>query len=193
MKKLLIIICLVTVMISSVAQDLERKGYIGIMMGPSFPYGSFASGSNYYDGYAKTGLNINLLNFGYKIWKNIGISAAWVGIANPIDYYGTDGMWGVGAIMAGPFFSIPLSEKTNFDVKGMFGYVLETKQMESNDIIYAYGSGYQLGFMLRHNLAKRWSLLFDLESFNTQLDIQPEEDPKVALINFTFGIAYLLK
>lgn len=189
----MIVICLVTFVTSLLARDLEKKGYIGIMTGPSFPYGGFASHSNYYDGYANTGLNINLLHFGHQIWNKVGISAAWFGIANPIDYVETDGMWGVGAIMAGPFYTIPLGEKTNFDLKGMFGYVLETKQTDSDDTFYAYGPGWQAGFMLRNKIANRWSILFDLETFNSQLDIQPEKDPKIRLINFTVGIAFLIK
>ena len=193
MKKQGIVICLAFVVSSVVALDLNTRGYIGMMLGPSFPYGSFASNGNYDDGYATTGLNINLLTFGYKVWKNFGISGSWLGIANPIDYFGTDGMWGVGAIMAGPFFSIPVSDKTRIDLRAMFGYVLETRKTDFNETVAAHGDGYQFGIMLRQNIAKRWSILFSLENLNTQLDIQPDKDPKVALLNFSFGLAYLLR
>lgn len=193
MKKHVMVICLAFIVSSVFAQDLNTRGYIGIMLGPSFPYGSFASSGNYYDGYATTGMNINLLTFGYKVWKNFGISGSWFGIANPIDHYGTDGMWGVGAMMAGPSFSIPLGEKTKLDIRAMFGYVLETRKTDSHETVAANGDGYQFGIMLRQNIARRWSILLSLENLNTQLDIQPDKDPKVTLLNFSFGIARLLK
>lgn len=193
MKRLSIIFFVLVLSCNLMGQDMERKGYIGSMLGPSFPYGDFASNSNYYDGYAETGLNISLLTFGYKIWRNFGITASWFGIANPIDYYGTEGMWGVGAIMLGPLYSIPIKEKLDLDFKGMFGYVLLTKQEDTIETSNAFGTGFEFGMMLRYDFTKKWCLMANLEAFNTKLDIQPDKDPKVSLINLSFGIAYRLK
>jgi len=193
MKKLVVFFFVFVICSNLMGQDIERKGYIGMMLGPSFPYGEFASKSNYYDGYAETGLNINLLTFGYKIWKNVGATGSWFGIANPMDYYGTDGMWGVGAIMAGPLYSIPIKERFDLDLKGMFGFVLLTKQNDSNETSSAFGTGYEIGMMLRYDFVKNWCFMLNLETFNTKLDIQPDKDPKVSLINLSFGIAYRLK
>jgi len=193
MKKLLVIFIVLILCSNLKGQDIERKGYIGIMLGPSFPYGEFASKSNYYDGYAETGLNINLLTFGYKIWKNIGVAGSWFGIANPMDYNGSDGMWGVGALMSGPLYSIPIKERFDLDLKGMFGYVLLTKQFDAIETLTASGTGFEIGMMLRYDFVENWCFMLNLETFNTMLDIQPDKDPKVSLFNLSIGIAYRLK
>ena len=59
----------------------KRKGYIGISLGPSIPLGDFSNPSS---GAAKTGLHLNLVNFGYLITDNVGIAAIWFGAANPV-------------------------------------------------------------------------------------------------------------
>jgi len=192
-KRLVIIFFVLVLSINLKGQDFERKGYIGIMLGPSFPYGEFASNETYYDGYAETGMNINLLTFGYKIWNNFGITGSWFGIANPIDFYGIDGMWGVGAIMAGPLYSIPIKERFDLDLKGMFGFALLTKQFDSGETSSAFGTGYEFGMMLRYDFVKNWCFMLNIETINTKLDIQPDRDPKVSLINLSFGIAYRIK
>ena len=193
MKKLPVIFFVLVFVSNIMGQDIERKGFIGMTIGPSFPYGEFADKNNYYDGYAETGLNINLLTFGYKIWKNVGVTGSWFGIANPTDYYGNEGMWGVGAIMLGPLYSIPIKERFDLDFKGMFGFVLLTKQYDNSVTSNAFGTGFEIGMMLRYDFAKKWCLMTNLETVNTKLDIQPDRDPKISIINLSFGIAYRLK
>ncbi len=194
MKTIVLVLLIVFTCMCTTGQDSGRKGYIGMMIGPSYPYSNFANKGNFYHGYAETGLNISLLNFGYKIWRNFGVTAGWFGIANPVDYFGTQGMWGVGAIMAGPLISFPLNEKFDLDLKGMLGYTLLTRNFEnSSEAASAVGPGYEAGIMLRYSIARKWCLLMNLETFNTLLDIQPDQDPKVSIINLSFGIAYRLK
>ncbi|MCK3684793.1 outer membrane beta-barrel protein [Maribellus sp. YY47] len=193
MKKIVYLVIVLLLSINTMAQEADRKGYIGIMIGPSFPYGDFAGSGQFYEGYAKTGANVSLLNFGYKLWNNLGITAGWFGIANPIDYFGTDGMWGAGALMVGPLYSIPLNEKFELDFKGMFGYVLLTRKFDYSERDEATGTGFEAGIMLRYNFAQNWSFMTNLETFNTKLDIQPDKDPGVSLLNLSFGIAYRLR
>ena len=194
MKKLVIVLLILLLNMSAIGQENERKGYIGMMIGPSFPYDNFANKGQFYDGYAETGLNISLINFGYKIWRNIGITAGWFGIANPIDHFGTDGMWAAGALMTGPLISFPIKDKLDLDIKGMFGFVLLTRETDySSEAASAFGPGYEAGIMLRYDFVKKWCLMTNLETFNTRLDIQAGQDPKVSIINLSFGIAYRLK
>lgn len=193
MKKIAFVVFFALLSMSTMGQDGERKGYIGMMIGPSFPYGSFAGSEQYSDGFAKTGVNISLLNFGYKLWGNVGITAGWFGIANPIDEMSVDGMWSAGALMAGPLFSVPLSDKFDLDFKGMFGFVLLRRSFDYSETAEATGSGYEAGIMLRYNFVQKWCLMMNLETFNTRLDIQRDQDPQVSVINLSFGIAYRLK
>ena len=194
MKKIMITFLAVLWCSNIMAQNNDRKGYIGLMLGPSFPYDNFSSQSNIYDdGYAKTGLNINLLTFGYKIFNHLGITGSWLGIANPIDRMGNEGMWSVGALMAGPMYSIRVNEIFDLDIKGMYGFVLVNKQLDGYETSSANGTGYEFGMMLHYNYTKNWCLLMNFETFNTRPDIQPDIDPKIFVMNLSFGIAYRLK
>ncbi len=194
MKKIITVLLVIFLSIYGFGQDTERKGYIGMMIGPSFPYANFSSKGNFYNGYAETGVNLSLVTFGYKIWKNVGITAGWFGIANPIDHFGSNGMWAAGALMTGPLISFPIKENFDMDIKGMFGFVLLTREFENDsETAAAFGPGFEGGIILRYDFVKKWCLMMGLETFNTKLDIQPGEDPKVSIINLSFGIAYRLK
>ena len=74
MKKLMTIFILVLLFDSfCFSQD---KGYVGISIGPSIPTGDYASAelSNQKAGLAKTGAIFDI-SFGYKLGKNLGLSA----------------------------------------------------------------------------------------------------------------------
>lgn len=174
-------------------QDLERNGFIGTMLGPSITIGEFASHSTFFDGYAKPGINLNLMTFGYKIWNNIGITSSLSGMANPIDYYGRKGMWGIGSLMAGPMYSINLGGKAVLDLKVMSGLVYESRDYDADNHAYAFGLGYDAGMLLRYNFAREWCFLFNIDGFFTSQDIQPSRDPEVSLINLSIGVGYRLK
>jgi len=89
MKTILVLLALIT-WLHATAQKKERietNGYIGLSMGAAIPLGNFAKKdiSNDKSGYAKTGVNLSLLHFGYRFGKHFGIAAAWLGIINPVE------------------------------------------------------------------------------------------------------------
>lgn len=96
----------------------RKKGFIGLELGANLPIGKFADEN---DGAAKTGLQINFINFGYLFSENIGITATWFGASNPIEGFGSDYLWAQGGLLIGPLFSIPFSEKVEWDIKPMVG------------------------------------------------------------------------
>ena len=63
---LTILICICTPYTS---EAQTKKGYVGISIGSSVPTGTFKN-----DGMAKTGLQLSLLNFGYRFTDNVGIT-----------------------------------------------------------------------------------------------------------------------
>ena len=116
----------------------DRKGYLAIMLGPSFPVGDYADDdlNNDQAGLAKTGFSLFLLDFGYKFHRNIGIAASWFGGSNPVDAqvladglaYNIGGAWTVesgafsyGGLFVGPMFSIPL-KKVDLDLRVVGGF-----------------------------------------------------------------------
>ena len=64
-----------------------KKVYIGISGGLSYPMGSFSSKNTEFDNsaYAKRGSNINLLDFGYRIGKTLGVGAYYFNSSHEVD------------------------------------------------------------------------------------------------------------
>lgn len=62
------------------------RGYISFSVGPSFPFGAFERKDLILTdgGYAKSGLSIQL-DFGYRFYENLIVSAQYVKISNPFD------------------------------------------------------------------------------------------------------------
>lgn len=171
------------------AQDGNRKGFIGLSLGPSIPLGDFKE-----DGMANTGLNLTLVNFGYLFSENIGIAGSWFGAAHNIDVSSLglyDGMWSYGGLMAGPLFSTPISEKVDFDLKGLIGYSVSKMELEGYEFD-GTGFAYSVGAGLRFNFSPKWAFLLNADYWGS-----PNKgdfmDRKIEVINTTVGIAYRLK
>ena len=119
----------------------DRKGYIGITYGISYPIGDYAATGGEDAGYADRGNSLSLLNFYYKFNKNIGIAANWYGIGNPTDAQEivediyrdnpslslevTSGYWFVGGLSGGILISFP-SNNIDFDLKALIGFASAT-------------------------------------------------------------------
>ena len=137
MKKVFLTISFILLTIAGFTQD--RKGYIGISFGPSFPAGDYAATSGEDAGYADRGLNMSLVNFCYKFNENVGIAASWHGIANPVDVQEVSEdmwssnqasefswelettSWSLGGLSGGILISFP-SNNLDFDLKALIGF-----------------------------------------------------------------------
>ncbi len=177
-----------------------QGGFIGLSIGPSFPIGDFGDKTltNPDAGYAKTGLNINLLNFGYKLGPNVGIAANWFGGAHTIDDNNPDLMWSYGGLMGGLFLALPVNNKTELDIKGVAGFSTAKLDMKQLGEYTGNGFGYAFGVMIRHDIASRWSLLLHADYFATKPEFKGalgfmSVKKNISAINANFGIAYKLK
>lgn len=140
MKKI-ITTTIAVLIIASYSYAQDKKGFIGISLGPSIPIEDLASkdANNDAAGWAITGAIFDI-SFAYKLGEgNFGITALLRGQFNPIDVkaladelarqyptvYWTvqsDG-WGIGGLMFGGFGSFPVSEKATFDARAMIGFL----------------------------------------------------------------------
>ena len=131
------VVCIFQLILFS--QELEeRKGFIGISIGPSITTGDYSSKniSNVYAGFADNGLNVNL-NLAYRFNNNIGLTAMW-----SQNYHGMDvnaavnqfqridptlswsmqaDNWSCGFGLGGLLVSFPFN-KLDFDLKAMVGF-----------------------------------------------------------------------
>jgi hypothetical protein len=194
MRKFIIILSLVVLSGNLFAQSSDRKGFIGISLGPSFPVGNFADNtlSNADAGFVEWGINFNPINFGYIFGQYVGISASWFGAAYSADINGVDAIWSYGGLMGGPMLSIPVNEKFDLDLKGMVGFVTATSDLSEYEENEGTGISFDLGASFRYNFAKKWCLLISSDYFISNPKLE-DGNQKMTAISLSLGIAYRLK
>lgn len=168
----------------------RRRGYIGLVIGPSIPVGDFADKSS---GIAKTGVQINLINLGYLFTENFGVSATWYGAANPVDVEGFD-PWSYGGLMAGALLSFPIAEKIEWDFRPMIGYSVTSLPGSESGTITAQESAFAfiIGTTFRLNAGEKVSLLFNTDYFSTKPEFFGRRYG-IRTLSLGFGVAYRLK
>jgi len=168
----------------------KRKGYIGLSFGPSMPLGDFADQSN---GAAKTGLHLNLINFGYLYSNNVGVAATWFGASNAIDIKGID-PWSYGGLMVGPLFSFPVSEKADWDLKPMIGYSATTVPDLGQGTEQATSFAFNIGTQIRFHVSNKVSFILSADYFSTKPVFEDYGiEQKINTLSLEFGVAYRLK
>lgn len=154
-----ILILLASIVFGQITED--RKGYIGISVGPAIPVGSFASRNtdNSKAGFASTGAIFDV-SFAYKLKKNIGLAALLRGQYNPVNVqpladkmnsqisgasaYTNGNGWSSGGVMAGLYSAHPLNHKATFilELKTLAGFMNTTSPQIDMTISSPEGSGW---------------------------------------------------
>ncbi len=186
------------------AQNPERRGYVGVGLGPSFLMG-YSEGSIS----AGTGLNLNLLNFGYIFGKGLGVNATWVGgahiIKNNTNMAGNNIIFinrteiSYGMLMVGPMYSLNISERSTIDFKARAGiyYVRETFSFSSNSSLnsdsYAQtrNPGYSLASTYRYQFASRWCGILSGDYFSSLYNSSFFFENKVRPLSLTAGVGFV--
>ena len=150
----------------------QRKGYIGLSVGPSFAVGDLSD--------LPVGAILNLVDFGYLFTENIGIAAKWFGTA----HVESGETFGVGGLMAGLLASTPISEKINFEGKVLIGFGASTYSDGTNSVTSDLYFGNDLGVGLRFNTSEKVSLLLNADYIGVS---------DYNSVNVTFGVAFRLK
>ncbi len=198
MKNYIFFLVLILFGSSLSAQTKERKGYLGIVIGPSFPISDFATNSfsTEYQGIPKLGYSDSFIDFGYLFGKNIGISASVAYTQYLIDNSTSDLWWGIASITAGPMFSLPLSEKFFIDIKANAGIVFANFIID--EILYSeFGRGIGIGIdlraSLRYNVYRRWYVMAESGYLSSNQSFMDDSKRKIQNINLGFGIALSIK
>ena len=186
MKK--IILTAMAVFAFSFANAQDSKGYIGISVGPAFPGGDLTQYDN-----ASTGLNIGLINAGFRFNETFGMTFNWGASAftNDVD---TNSTFSIGYLAVGPMFSFPLNNKIGIDLKPQMAFTTGV----IDDGIYQYQTnssiGLLLGSSLNFSLARHWGLAVNLDYLSTKFNEMDGErlsfDYKASTVNTTLGIQY---
>lgn len=146
----------------ALAQQQERRGFIGLGIGPSAPFGSFAdaSATNAEGGRAMPGYTSTLLNFGYRFRGQLGVAGAFAYSEYVMRDGGEDDWWQVATITVGPMYSRSLGARAGLDLKGMLGLFALTPVVDSYTTVDGTGSGLGLDARaaVRYDVFRRWAV-----------------------------------
>lgn len=190
-KILLVFFFLGVITFSSKAQE-ERKGFIGLNVGTSIPIGDFSDDNINNDraGFALNGTSINLIDFGYRFGKIIGITASISGGVYELGEANSGlELISVGFFL-GPLISIPLNNRLNLNLVPKAGSTSSTLQLNDTELSTEKALGFDMGVTLQYSLGKKqkWALNFFGSYIHTDL-----EEGAITAINGGLGIAFRLR
>lgn len=191
----------------------DTKGYYAFSVGPSIPLGDYASTTlspTQIPGAAKTGLHINVANFGYKFAGSFGVCGIVSVGTNSFNaekvttIKDKDSYWVNGVVMLGPLASFDVGDQISLDLRPMGGLVY-TSSPEAND----NGSGtliksdrkstFGLGFgtSCRFHMSSKVDLGLNLDyltanqKFTPELmGVKDEWTQQISLLAITVGMAF---
>lgn len=180
-------------------ENQRRKSFIGITLGPAIPVGQFATRDN--RPVTGTGMQINLINFGYLFNDRIGMAAKWYGGANPLKFEARNANltnefepYSYGGIMAGPMVSFPLAERAELDFRALIGYCITQFPKPKNSKITHTSKAalaYSLGINMRFHLSSRFSIPLGVEYFSSSAENKDTRfEQTISTITPTIGLAY---
>jgi hypothetical protein len=179
---------------SALAQEVERRGFIGFSIGPSAPFGNFADASptNVRGGRAFPGYSSNLLNIVYPIGQRFGVAASGTYSEYVWRDGGDDDWWQVASLAVGPMYSQPLSAKAALDLKAMIGLIALTPVVDGFSSPDAQGNslGADLRAAVRYNVTRRWAVFAEggVQASNVSFGNGDGKDYRAMISGF--GIAF---
>lgn len=178
----------------------SRKGYIAISGGYSIPIGEFGSNLIGSVPEASKGFQLNLINFGYRFSRNLGVSAVFFGALNPVDDSYVEENWYYGGLVVGPLISFPFSKRAELDFRPMIGYSQTTIPNFGNGRTIASTFAVNFGTALRVNVGNNMALLISADYFSTTLEDVFELPPynssitlNISTVSLGFGVVYRIK
>jgi hypothetical protein len=178
------------------SQQKEKNGFIGIVIGPSFPIADFGdhSNKNSNSGYAEISRLDYMIDFGYRFGKHFGLSASYFVHQYDVDTSTTDLSWGLGGIVAGPMLIIPVTDKILFDLSLNFGYVTGDLSIDHDlvDELMGHGLGIVVKGLIRYNVLKRWCIIAETSYVTTNQKLKIGINKNLQAINLNFGMAFRL-
>jgi hypothetical protein len=170
---------------------VEHKSFIGFLIGPSVPIGDFGDNSetNENAGFASIGYNYKF-DIGFRMKGLVGISV--LGFSSQYDTVGEDSetWWGIGGIMAGPLFTVPVRKKLYLDLTPRAGFV--NAQFYNNETVEKNGIGFGLDLSVEfiYNFSRRWCFIAEPGYFFTSQKFTEGFSSNISTFNLDFGIGY---
>lgn len=176
--RICMIVALTMVSLCLHAQQPERRGYVGVGIGPTFLVN---------DVYSKpgTGLTLQLIHASYLIKNGWGVNLVWAGGAHIFDrkLYMWDGQNATeipvevtanyGILMAGPVYRIWVGETLSVECNARAGRFFAGEKFQGSGSSFdskgesrTFSLGYSLAIKLKQDLGTRWTLQTSAELFS---------------------------
>lgn len=174
MKKVLVLFAIVILSLTqSFAQD--SKGYIGVSLGYAVPMGDTADG-------ADSGLELGLINFGYRFSETWGATLNWGASAHKSPDF-KDFTLGVGYLAIGPMISFG-----GLDIKPQYAFTsLVVNDSLGEETTYDGESGFILGATYNFPLVGNWGIAANADYLNFTTEDFDDSD---SLFKLTVGVRY---
>ena len=179
MKKLLLIGVMALFVTNNVnAQD--SKGYIGVSIGAAIPNGDLADAAN-------TGLDLGLINAGYRFNETWGATFNWGGTGHTGDeetwgQFADDITYGIGYFAIGPMLSYG-----NFDFKPQYAFAGANVEGPDGDIDVDVESAWIIGATYNMSISGNWGLAANLDYFTFTIE---DADNSSNMLKLSVGIQY---
>jgi hypothetical protein len=172
-----------------------RRGFIGLDIGPSQPFGAFKSAAERAGaGNARAGYTSTLLNVGWRRGPHWGVA----GLLAYSEYFmrnddGADNdWWQVAFLTVGPMYTMPLGSRAAVDVKGTLGLAALTPVIDNmaSDSDTGAGLAIDLRTTLRYDFATRWAVFAEggVQASNASLGAGGSQKYRSLIAGF--GIAF---
>jgi len=174
MKKVLVLFAVVTLsVVQSFAQD--SKGYIGVSLGVALPMGDFADS-------ADAGLELGIINFGYRFNETWGATLNWGASAHESSDF-EDFTIGVGYLAIGPMITFG-----GLDIKPQYAFTSAVINDSAGDKTTLDGeSGFILGATYNFSLGGNWGIAANADYLNFTIEDADESD---SIFKLSVGLKY---
>jgi Outer membrane protein beta-barrel domain len=144
------------------AQEPERRGFIGLGIGPSTPFGSFnqSSWANTRTDGTAPGYTDTFVNLGYRMRQHWGVAGAFSYSEFVMTGDGDDDWWQVSGLTAGPMYTLGLGPRAALDLKAMAGLITMLPVVDSRGSENDRGSGLAIDLRaaVRYDVLRRWAI-----------------------------------
>ena len=175
-------------------QRRDRRGFIGLGIGPSVPFAGFAKASAVVEGTGRAvaGYNSTFANLGYRFRPRFGVAAAMSYGQYDIESGGGDDWWEIATLTIGPMYSRPLGDRAALDLKGMLGMIALTPVVDSYETEARTGAGLGVDMRatIRYDVFERWAVFAEGGLQASRVSFPSEVSTSYGALISGLGVAY---
>lgn len=176
----------------------ESKFYLGLGLGVAFPGGEISENND-----LETGVDLTLLNAGYRFSEHWGATLTWGSSGHTVEDL-DDVAFGAGYLAVGPMYTLPISDKISWDIKPQYAFSMvgiytgDLAEETGADDLTARGSAFIFGNSLVFGSGKGFKFSINLDYLTGKFkkvedpmgDYDLEDDNDFSKFSLGAGVRY---